>query len=324
MKHFRGSYQPRAERSRNALVGYQEHLGERMATRRDILGMAAGAVAFACESVVAQEERALFWRVETPDGGRGIIFGYARIAAAVAPDVTKDGMRFVENAKRIVLDMQNTEFPEMKVDASLPPLLPKLDAALAGRVRSLLASLHVPAAQLDSLPGFVIAAFLYGEGQSNPVPSVGGAILDRAQALGRPVAAVLEPSDVERLRKPVDIAQIKEINQRIDGATIELLLETRQRVGPIGAYTERLYRERRAEELASFGRTMTDRGIPEPKALFDGEAARRTLLSRLPVALRSQHSDDLAFCFLPIGLLTGPDSVLATLRDHGARTTALA
>jgi hypothetical protein len=292
-----------------------------MATRRDVLGMAAAAVAFACEPVVAQDERALFWRVETPDGGRGIMFGYARIAAAVAPDVTKDGMRFVENAKRIVLDMQNTEFPAKMVDASLPPLLPKLDAAVAERLRSLLASLHVPAAQLDSLPGFAIVAFLYGEGQSNPAPSVGGAIVDRAQALGRPVTAILGPSDVERLRKPVDIAQI---NQRVDGATIELLLETRQRVGPIGAYTERLYRERRAEELARFAGTMTGRGIPEPQAFFDGEAARQTLLARLPVALRSQHSDDLAFCFLPIGLLSGPTSVLATLRDQGARTTALA
>jgi hypothetical protein len=295
-----------------------------MATRRDVLGMAAAAVALACEPVVAQEERALFWRVETADGGRGIIFGYARIAAAVAADVAKDGMRFVENARRILVDMPNTEFPETKIDASLPALLPKLDAALAGRLRSLLASLHVPAAQLDSLPGFAIAAFLYGEEQSNPVPSVGGTILDRAQALGRPVTGVLGASEVEQLRKPVDVAQIKEIDQRIDGATIELLLETRQRVGPIGAYTERLYRERRAEELARFGKTMTDRGIPEPQALFDGEAARRTLLSRLPVALRSQNADDLAFCFLPIGLLTGPDSVLATLRHHGARTTALA
>lgn len=76
--------------------------------------------------------------------------------------------------------------------------------------------------------------------------------------------------------------------------------------------------------VARFAGTMTGRGIPEPQAFFDGEAARQTLLARLPAALRSQHSDDLAFCFLPIGLLSGPTSVLATLRDQGARTTALA
>jgi hypothetical protein len=32
----------------------------------------------------------------------------------------------------------------------------------------------------------------------------------------------------------------------------------------------------------------------------------------------------LAFCLLPIGMLSGPKSILITLRDQGAHTTPLA
>jgi hypothetical protein len=69
---------------------------------------------------------------------------------------------------------------------------------------------------------------------------------------------------------------------------------------------------------------MREHGVPESPSYFDGEAAREMLLARLPAALRSQQSDDSAFCLLPIGMLTGPKSILATLRDRGAHTTALA
>jgi hypothetical protein len=70
-------------------------------SRRHFIGITASAVALACKPANAQDDRALFWRLETPDGGRGVLFGYARVAAAVAPDVTKDGIRFMENAKRV-------------------------------------------------------------------------------------------------------------------------------------------------------------------------------------------------------------------------------
>jgi hypothetical protein len=150
---------------------------------------------------------------------------------------------------------------------------------------------------------------------------VGGTIVDRAKALGRPMATLLQATDVEHLRKPVDFAQI---NHKIDQSTIEFLLGARQRVGPIGAYCERLYRERNGEELARFTKAVSDHGVPESPSYIDGEAARQMLLARLPDALRSAQPDDLAFCLLPIGMLTGANSVLATLRERGARTTALA
>src|SRR5262249_12938713 len=162
--------------------------------------------------------------------------------------------------KRVVLDMNNARFPAMKVDPSLPPLLPKLDPARAQQVRSILTSMHLQPAQFETLPGFFIASLLYAEGQTNPVPSVGGVIAERAKALGRPITVLLEASDVEHLRKPVDFARI---DQSVDAATIEFLLDARQRVGPIGAHNERLYRERNGEELARFAKAMSEHGVPE-------------------------------------------------------------
>jgi hypothetical protein len=181
--------------------------------------------------------------------------------------------------------------------------------------------MRIPPAQLENMPGFFIASLLYAEGQTNPVPSVGGFIVDRAKALSRPITVLLEASDVEHLRKPVDFARI---NQSVDGATIEFLLDTRRRVGPIGAYCERLYRERRGEELQRFAKSMSDHGVPESQTYLDAETARDMLLARLPAALRSNQPDDLAFCLLPTGTLNGPKSILTTLRDQGAHTTPLA
>ena len=91
-------------------------------TRRHFIGTAASAAALACKCVEAQEEHALFWRIEVPDGGRGVAFGYTRVAAAVVPEVVKDGVRLMEGAKRVVLDMNNTRFPAMKIDPNLPSL----------------------------------------------------------------------------------------------------------------------------------------------------------------------------------------------------------
>jgi hypothetical protein len=256
-------------------------------SRRHFIGITASAAALAYKAANAQEERALFWRVETPDGGRGVVFAYARVGAVAAPDITKDGIRFMEDAKRVVLDMNNTRFPAMKIDPSLPPLLPKLDPARAQQVRSILVSMRLPPAQVETLPGFFIASLLYSEGQTNPAPSVGGVIVERAKALGRPMTVLLEAADVEHLLKPIDFART---DQSVDRATIDFLLETRQRMGPIGAHRERLYRERDGEELQRFAQVMRQHGVPESPSYFDGEAAREMLLARLPAARMTQRS----------------------------------
>src|SRR5262249_17104604 len=155
-------------------------------------------------------------------------------------------------------------------------------------------------------------------GPDQPGAFGGGVIAERAKALGRPMTVLLEAADVEHLRKPVDFARI---DHSVNAATIEFLLDARQRVGPIGAYSEGLYRERKGEELESFVQTMREHGVPESQTYLDAEAAREMLLARLPAAMRSPQSDDSAFCLLPIGMLTGPKSILATLRDRGGHPT---
>jgi len=290
-------------------------------TRRDFVIMTAGAATFACRSAEAEADRGLFWRVETPDGGRGIVFGYGRIAAALTPDIVQDGARLAETAKRAVLDMPNVQLPAMKVASTLPPLLPKLDASLAEDVRKILAAMRIPQEQIEKLPGFIIANLLYGDGQTNPNPTVGGVIMDRAKALGRPVTTLLSTTDVEHLRKPVDFDAL---DKRVDRGTIAFLLDTRRRVGPVGAYCDTLYRQRRGEDLERFTQLLTDHGLPQTQAFLDGEADRAMLLDRLPAMLKPQQADDLALCFLPIGLVTGSKSILARLREQGAQTSTIA
>jgi hypothetical protein len=290
-------------------------------TRRNFAVMMAGAAALACRRAAADTDRGLFWRIETAEGGRGIIFGYARIAAALTPDIVQDGTRLIETATRAVLDMPNVQFPSIQVPSNTPPLLPKLDSKSADEVRKIVAAMQVPPAQIDTLPGLMIATMLYGEGQTKPNPSVGGVIMDRAKALGHPIATLLSASDVERLRKPVDLAAL---DKAVDAGTIAFLLDTRRRVGPIGAYCDTLYRQRKAEELERFTALLTDHHVAQSQAYLDADAGREVLLARLPAALQSQQANNLAFCFLPIGLVSGPKSILATLRERGAQTTAIA
>lgn len=290
-------------------------------TRRDFVAMAAGAAAFVSGRAAADADNGLFWRVEMPDGGSAVVFGYGRIAAALTPDIVEDGARFAEIATRVVLDMQDVQFPPLAVDPALPPLLPKLDAGLADEVSKILSALQMPQAEIEKSPGFVVASLLYGEGQTKPDPSVGGVIAARAQALALPIATVLSAADVERLRKPIDLAELDKI---IDGTTITFLLDTRRRVGPIGAYGDALYQQRKGEELARFTALLREHHVPQSAAYLGEEASREMLLANLPAALKPQEADDIAFCLLPIGVVTGPNSILASLRQRGAHVTNIA
>ena len=78
------------------------------------------------------------------------------------------------------------------------------------------------------------------------------------------------------------------------------------------------------EELDDFTKLLADHGVPGSGTYFDADASRRMLLDRLSAASRSHEADDLAFCFVPMGILTGPSSILIAPRDHGVRTTLLA
>ena len=290
--------------------------------RRTFISLVAGAAACPWGGAARTEtDRALFWRIEAGNDAVGTVFGYARTAASVSADVVRDGIRMLEQSRRVVLDMDNVKFPPVTTTERMPPLLPMLNRPVADELRNLLAALTAPQLQIDEMPGVLIAMFLYGEGQTKPVPSVGGVIMDRAKALHLPVTTLLATSEVEKLRKPVDLVTL---NKAVDEKVIAFMLDVRREVGPIGRHCEHLYSERRAEELHAFARSMREHGVPESQTFFEGETIRELLLTRLPAALSSQAADAPAFCFLPIGVISGPDGLLATSRRRGMRATALA
>ena len=74
--------------------------------RRTFMSLALSAAATGWRDVArAEEHRALFWRIETPDNATGIVFGYARTAASVTTDIVRDGVRLLEQSSRVLIDM---------------------------------------------------------------------------------------------------------------------------------------------------------------------------------------------------------------------------
>ena len=70
--------------------------------RRTFMSLAFGAAATGWRDIArAEEHRALFWRIETPDNATAIVFGYARTAASVLPDIVRDGVRLIEQSGRV-------------------------------------------------------------------------------------------------------------------------------------------------------------------------------------------------------------------------------
>ena len=289
--------------------------------RRTFMSLAFGAAATGWRDIArAEEHRALFWRIETPDNATGIVFGYARTAASVLTDIVRDGVRLLEQSSRVLIDMDNIKLPSVTTHEKIPPLVPKLSRPVSDELRKILAAQSIPQSEIDGLPGLFIAMVLLVEGQTKPaMPSVGGVILDRAK--GRPITALLARHEVEALQKPVDLVAL---NKAIDENVIGFMLEVRERFGPIGGHCETLYRERKGEELYAFVKSLTERGVPEAGKFLEGDAAREMFVARLPVAFASHASSLPTFCLLPIGVLTGPDGLLSVFSKRGMRISALA
>jgi hypothetical protein len=291
--------------------------------RRTFLSLVAAATVFGrAVAARAAEERGLFWRVETRDRRTGIIFGYERIAASVAPDVVQDGLRVVEQTRRVVLDISNFTLPTITApNEKLSPVLPKLSRDDADDLREIATALGVPPSQIDGMSGILFALLLYGEGQSKPDPSIIGVIVERAQAVGQPVTALLTQRDIEALWTPADLVTM---NATVDEKKIAFLLDLRRQVGPIGIHCENLYRDRKDDELIQFRERVSRHGVPALQMLFDTDAVRPVLLSRFSTALASSSAKQLTLFVLSLGLLTGPDGILNRLRAQGARISVLA
>ena len=214
--------------------------------RRTFMSLAFSAAAIGWRDIArAEEHRALFWRIETPDNATGIVFGYARTAASVTTDIVRDGVRLLEQSSRVLIDMDNIKLPSVTTHEKMPPLVSMLSRPVSDELRKVLAAQPIPQSEIDGLPGLLIAMVLMAEGQTKPaMPSVGGVIVDRAKGLNRPITALLARHEVEALQKPVDLVAL---NEAIDENVIAFMLEVRERFGPIGGHCETLYRERKGE-----------------------------------------------------------------------------
>jgi hypothetical protein len=245
------------------------------------------------------EERGLFWRVETRDRAVGVIFGYEGFAASIAPDVVQDGLRTVDRTQRVVLDISNFTLPPITApNAKLPPVLPKLSTTDAEDLLEIATALGVPRPQIESMSGILCAVLLYVEGQAKPDPSIAGVIVERAKALGEPIAALLTQRDVEASRTAVDLVTM---NATVDENKIAFLLDLNQ------------FRER-----------VTQEGVPAFQMLLDSHVLRPLLLARFSAALANSTSKQPTLFILSLGMLTGSDGILNRLRAQAAHVTVLA
>src|ERR1700704_68839 len=194
--------------------------------RRTFMSLAFSAAATGWRDIArAEEHRALFWRIETPDNATGIVFGYARTAASVLTDIVRDGVRLLEQSSRVLIDMDNIKLPSVTTHEKMPPLVPMLSRPVSDELRKILAAQPIPQSEIDGLPGLLIAMVLLAEGQTKPaMPSVGGVIVDRAKGLNRPITALLARHEVEALQKPVDLVAL---NEAINENVIAFMLEVR-------------------------------------------------------------------------------------------------
>jgi len=293
-----------------------------MPMTRRALALGITAVALVRPGLARGEaERALFWRVAAPDKSSGVVFGYERMAASVVPDIVQDGVRLIEQSSRVALDYDNLTLPPVRANGILPPIMNKVTLAIGSELRQVLAAMSVPPAQIDSIAGVAAAMLLYGEGQTKPMPSVGGVIVSRAKALGRPVAPLLGADEVAKLRKPVTLDQL---DAAIDEKSIAFLLDLRRKAGPIGAHCEKLYLARQGEDLSVFTKGVADHGMPGPASFIDEQAIREMLFARIPGALAQKSANQQTFFVLPLGILTGPDGLLKRLNAQGISTAILA
>jgi hypothetical protein len=195
-----------------------------LADRRGfMLSVFIGAAFGRPDRVFAEGDHALFWRIKTRDNRSGIVFGYARIAASLAPDIVRDGERMVEEASHVVLDMNSFTLPTMKM-GKLPALLPRLSPAVAAELRDVLAGSGMAQSQLESASTVLVALFLSGEGQTKADPSVGDVIVDRARALKRSISALLTEDEAKDLIQPINWSAL---NDTIDERMITFLLDLR-------------------------------------------------------------------------------------------------
>lgn len=294
-------------------------------SRRRALGLAlAASSAAALRAEAAGEtgdDRAVFWQLGS-GAAASTIFGYDRIAASLVSDIVDEGTKRAASAKLVIQDFPSkVEFPAIKLDPSLQPVVERLDTKTAAAFRAFVQqSFAQLAPTVDKMPGIEASMLLMAEGQTPPNPTVGGTIVEGALKLGRPSMVLI--TDTE-LRGMVFSPNLTALDKRIGQDTIGYLLDLRTKGGPIGRQFEQLYAARRGGDIHSLGTELIKRGVFSPSQMLNSDAIKYLLGSRLESVFKKDAAAS-AFVLMPLDELVGEDGVIAALRKSGNLVTAVA
>ncbi|MEK1888433.1 MAG: hypothetical protein AAAB35_12880 [Phyllobacterium sp.] len=286
-------------------------------TRRQFAVIAA-VISLPGISRAASEENAVVWRVRFPSQEL-VLFGYVRVPADVFPDITAEGKRLIDQSKMVLVDMNPslTLSPTRFKNSDLKPVFPGLAPPQQDELKTILATSPARNA-IERLCGFEAGLLLVGEGQrviGPDAPSVGLELANYAVSIGRKVKTLASDSEVLAMQKPLTLATVNSVGP----ASIAYLLDLRHRIGPIGAYFDELYKARKSARIASLGEEITAKGVLTPTDFIDMGHLRALYVEQIA----SLPAGTNAFVMLPIGLLSGSYSIVAKLRSHGAKVTAI-
>jgi hypothetical protein len=292
-----------------------------MSINRRSLLVAVGVLLLCRHARATDPETALFWNVAPPDRKGAVMFGYERLAPALAPDLVNDGDAFVDACARVVLDMpQNVRFPTVGVARpGVEPILQVVSPATADRLRIFL--LGTPAASIvDRVSGLETTMLLMGEGQHAANFTIAGTIVDYARGIGKPMDQLISEEEIRSAWQPPDLAAL---NSSIGEHQISYLLNLRNKIGPIGVHLEQLYRQRRGEEIARVTADMSSHGVISPSKFLQTDRVRSLMFDRALAAL-TQQADETRFMLVPLGMLTGASGMLAAFKAKGVTVAPLA
>jgi hypothetical protein len=263
----------------------------------------------------ADEESALFWTVNPPGRKGGVLFGYERIAAAITPEIVRDGEALAGASQRIVIDMpQRVRFPKLSLGAGeIKPIVEIVSSQTADRLRKFLAA--TPAAsRADRLGGLEATMLLVVEGQHNADITVGGTIFEYSRSTGKPVDQLLSDADVLSAFRSPDVAAL---NGGIGEDTISYLLDLHDRIGPIGGYLEQLYRQRKGNAIVRVADDISRHCAFSPSRLLQTDQIRDIMFERA-LDMLTQQADEQRFMLFPLGILAGSTGLLAAFKAKGA------
>jgi hypothetical protein len=269
----------------------------------------------------ADAENVLYWTVTPPGRKAAVLFGYERVAAALVPEIVRDGEALVRNSQRVVIDMpQDVQLQTVGLGRNeIRPILQVVSPQTADRLRKFLGT--TPAAALvDRAGGLEVVMLLMAEGQHGANATVGGAIFEYARSDGKPVNQLLSEADVQSAWRPQDLASL---DSGIGEDTISYLLDMRDRVGPLGGYFEQLYRQRKGEEIVRVTEDMNRHGVLSPSHLLETDRMRDMMFDRA-FNLLTEQADEQRFMLFPLGILVGPSGLLAQFKMKGATVAPLA